>query len=235
MSRSLVRVEQLLSVAGVVLVSAWLAIVLYGSASSRLALREFDKAQAATLSEASSPSGDDESEFSFWDQKRIEAYRDSLLVWVDPPVAVMSIEKLGLRVPVFEGTSDLVLNRGAGWISGTARPGEPGNVGIAGHRDGFFRGLKDIQLGDRIELSAPDTKLAFTVDEIRVVAPTDVHVLQPRSRASLTLVTCYPFYFVGSAPQRYIVHASVVETARSRGTDTLPVAEIVGRIQEERK
>jgi sortase A len=235
MSKSLARIEHLLLVVGAVLLSACLAIELYGSASSRLALREFDQAQAATLREAASLSEDEESEFSFWDKRRIQAYRDSLLVWVDPPVAALSIEKVRLRVPVFEGTSDLVLNRGVGWVTGTARPGEPGNVGIAGHRDGFFRGLKDIELGDRIDLTVPGKALAFTVDEIRIVAPTDVHVLQPRSRPSLTLVTCYPFYFVGSAPQRYIVHASVVETTYSRNTDTLPAAEIEGRTQEDSK
>jgi sortase A len=241
MTKSFARVEHLLLVAGVVLLSACLAIVVYGSTASRLALWEFDRAQAATVRDGASVSDDEESEFPLWDKRRIQSYRDSLLVWVAPPVAALSIEKLRLRVPVFEGTDDVVLNRGAGWITGTARPeepgnpGEPGNIGIAGHRDGFFRGLKDIEVGDRIDLTASGRTLSFTVDEIRIVAPTDVHVLQPRSRPSLTLVTCYPFYFVGSAPQRYIVHASVVETTHSRNTNTLPAAEIEGRIPEDRK
>jgi sortase A len=96
-----------------------------------------------------------------------------------------------------------------------------GNVGIAGHRDGFFRGLKDLQLGDRLDLTTPHAALAFTVDEITIVEPRDVHVLEPRSRPSLTLVTCYPFYFVGNAPQRYIVHASIDEPASPAGTGPL--------------
>jgi sortase A len=235
MTKWLVRAESLLMAAGAVLLSAYVVIVLYGSASSRLALWEFDRAQAATTGAVSPVPADDESEFPLWDQRRIQAYRDSLLVWVGTPVAAMSIEKLRLRAAVFEGTGDLVLNRGVGWIAGTARPGEPGNVGIAGHRDGFFRGLKDVALGDRIDLAVSGRTVAFTVDEIRVVDPADVQVLEPRSRPSLTLVTCYPFYFVGSAPQRYIVHASVVETTHSRKTDTLPAAQTEGRIQEESK
>jgi sortase A len=134
---------------------------------------------------------------------------------------VLRIERVRLRVPVFEGTSDTILNRGAGWIEGTARPGEPGNVGVAGHRDGFFRGLKDVAVGDRIEIDTGQATQIFSVDEISIVNPDDVHVLYPRSRPSLTLVTCYPFYFVGSAPQRYIVHASVVEAAESVNPETL--------------
>ena len=235
MNKSLMRVERLLMLVGAALMSTSVAIVLHGSASSRLALWEFDQAQASTFRDASTVPADDESEFSLWDKRRIQAYRDSPLVWVAPPMAALRIEKLRLRVPVFEGTDDVVLNRGVGWITGTAKPGEPGNIGLAGHRDGFFRGLKDIELGDRIELTSSGTTLTFTVDEIRIVAPTDVHVLQPRSRPSLTLVTCYPFYFVGSAPQRYIVHAAVVETTRSHFTDTIPATEIEGRTQEDRQ
>src|SRR5882672_4956412 len=80
---------------------------------------------------------------------------------------------------------------------------------IAGHRDGFFRVLKDVTPGDTIELATPKRVVTYVVDQIVLVRPDDVSVLQPRSRPSLTLVTCYPFYFVGSAPQRYIVQASV--------------------------
>ena len=127
MNKSLMRVEHLLMVVGAVLMSTSVAIVLHGSASSRLALWEFDRAQAATFRDASTVPADDESEFRLWDKRRIQAYRDSPLVWVAPPVAALSIEKLRLRVPVFEGTDDVVLNRGAGWITGTAKPGEPGN------------------------------------------------------------------------------------------------------------
>ena len=137
MNKSLMRVERLLMLVGAALMSTTVAIVLHGSASSRLALWEFDQAQASTFREASTVPSDDESEFSLWDKRRFQAYRESPLGWVAPPMAALRIEKLRLRVPVFEGTGDVVLNRGVGWITGTAKPGEPGNIGLAGHRDGF--------------------------------------------------------------------------------------------------
>jgi sortase A len=92
---------------------------------------------------------------------------------------------------------------------GTAKPGSSGNIGIAAHRDGFFRSLKHIQEGDEIDLVTAGGKAAYMVDSIRIVNPEDVSVLRARGRPSLTLVTCYPFYFVGSAPNRYIVQASL--------------------------
>ena len=95
-----------------------------------------------------------------------------------------------------------------GRIIGTARLGEAGNTGIAGHRDGFFRGLKDIAPGDTVELKLPSQVYQYVVENIQITSPDDVNVLRPKAEASLTLVTCYPFYFVGSAPQRYIVSAS---------------------------
>ena len=98
-----------------------------------------------------------------------------------------------------------VLNRGVGRIVETAKPGEAGNIAIAGHRDGFFRCLKDIQISDRIELATPKERFTYTVEAIRVVNPEEVGVLLPGHRPALTLVTCYPFYFIGSAPQRSVV------------------------------
>lgn len=91
-------------------------------------------------------------------------------------------------------------------------------MAIAGHRDGFFRGLKDIGLGDRIEMVMPGRTETYIIDRITIVAPSDVSVLQPRLRESLTLITCYPFYFVGSAPQRYIVQASVADDSREHAS-----------------
>ncbi len=149
-------------------------------------------------------------DFTVWSEKRIQAYREALAMKLEEPLAILSIPKIGVEVPVFEGTDDITLNRGAGRIAGTARPGEQGNMGIAAHRDGFFRKLKDLQLGDRIELSTTKGTLLYAVVDIVIVEPADVSVLRPRTQPSLTLVTCYPFYFVGDAPQRYIVHASLV-------------------------
>lgn len=148
--------------------------------------------------------------FTLWSIKRVQAYKDSLALKVEPPLAVLSIPKVNIEVPVYTGTDDLTLNRGAGLIAGTSGLGEQGNIGIAAHRDGFFRGLKDINVGDRIDLFTEQRKYVYSVDDIVVVSPSDTSVLRSRSAPSLTLVTCYPFYFVGDAPQRYIVHASLV-------------------------
>jgi sortase A len=112
-----------------------------------------------------------------------------------------------------EGTDDLILNRGVGHVIGTSNPGEVGNVAIAGHRDGFFRGLKDIVIGDKIELITLQRTDTYIIDRITIVERTDLSVLQPRPQSSLTLITCYPFYFIGSAPQRYIVQASSAASA----------------------
>ncbi len=126
-------------------------------------------------------------------------------------LAVLRIPRLNLEAPVLEGTDEFTLNRGVGRILGTARPGQSGNIGIAGHRDGFFRPLRDIRAGDPIELITISEKTVYAVERIRIVDPGDVSILRPRSEPSLTLVTCYPFYFVGPAPKRYIVEASLQE------------------------
>src|SRR6516165_5934098 len=145
-----------------------------------------------------------EPDFSLWSPQRIKHYQLSLAAQLGPPVALLRIPKIRL-----EGADDLTIDRAVGLIAGTARPGEEGNIGISGHRDGFFRGLKDIREGDGIELVTATGTDTYTIDHIVIVKPTDVSVLAPRPRPSITLVTCYPFYFVGSAPQRYIVQASM--------------------------
>src|SRR4030095_6627718 len=109
----------------------------------------------------------------------------------------------------YNDTDDLTLNRGVGRILGTAHVGEVGNLGIAGHRDGFFRGLKDIVPGDEIELFRTNRSDTYIVEKIQIVNPEDVSVLGPTRESSLTLVTCFPFYYVGSAPQRFVVHATI--------------------------
>jgi sortase A len=89
-------------------------------------------------------------------------------------------------------------------------------MGIAGHRDGFFRGLKDVVLGDALELETTSGTQTYIIDSIKLVTPDDVSVLRNEPTSALTLVTCYPFYFVGSAPQRYIVHASARGEPKTR-------------------
>src|SRR5246500_5590424 len=150
-----------------------------------------------------------EPDFTLWSPQRIKHYQQSLSARLGMPVALLRIPKIRLEVPVLEGTDDLTMDRAVGFIAGTARPGEDGNIGISGHRDGFFRGLKDIREGDGIELVSATGTDTYTIDRIVLVKPADVSVLAPRPRPSITLVTCYPFYFAGSAPKRYIVQASM--------------------------
>lgn len=147
-------------------------------------------------------------DFRLWAPERIQAYQASLREQGCAPTAVLRIPSIGLEVAVLEGTDDLTLNRAVGRIAGTARPGEAGNVGIAGHRDGFFRVLKDLAPDSPLELETLDgRRLCYRVSEIRVVRPSAVEVLDPTPEPSVTLVTCYPFYFAGSAPERFIVRA----------------------------
>jgi len=146
-------------------------------------------------------------DYSLWSKERIKAYEESRLQKASDPMAVLRIPKIGLEVAVLDGTDDLTLNRAVGHIEDTAKPGERGNVGIAGHRDGFFRGLKDVVKGDTVELETLAGKETYRVDEIWIVRPEDVQVLDPTPEPVITLVACYPFYFVGHAPQRYIVRA----------------------------
>ena len=145
--------------------------------------------------------------FILWSEKRIKGFQDSLNQSHSAPLAVLRIPRFHLEAPLLEGTDDVTLNRGVGRIEGTAHPGEDGNMGIAGHRDSFFRVLKDIKVGDRVDLEGLERSDTYVVDQVEIVDPSDVSVLRPRSKPSLTLVTCYPFYFIGSAPRRYIVHA----------------------------
>ncbi len=133
----------------------------------------------------------------------------------DSPIAVLRIPRIALEVPVRQGTQDPVLSRGAGLIEGSPMPGTPGNVAIAAHRDSFFRGLRDVAVGDLVELDALDRTLIYRITDLSVVAPGAVHVLDEIGQPALTLVTCYPFQFVGRAPQRFIVRALPLGTPTS--------------------
>jgi sortase A len=205
--------ERSLMVTGCLLLLFYVGTQIHSFLMSRAGLLSFrvHQRQPAIVEAAQSQVPEPKIDFSLWNLKRIQAYKDSLALKLESPIAVLAIPKLGIEVPVFDGTDDLTLNRGVGRISGTAGPGESGNIGVAGHRDGFFRGLMNIQMGDEIELEAKKGKFVYKVEGIEIVMPSDTSVLRPRAQPSLTLVTCYPFYFVGDAPQRYIVHASLVE------------------------
>ena len=126
------------------------------------------------------------------------------------PVAVLTVPSLKLEVPVFDKDDDLSLNRGAGLVAGMGTPDQGGNVGIAGHRDGFFRVLKDIKVGDLIEVRTRVKVHRYRVTSIDIVDSTDKRLLADTELPSITLVTCYPFYYLGNAPQRFIVAATYV-------------------------
>jgi sortase A len=134
-----------------------------------------------------------------------------------PPIVIegsvlgqMEVPRLGMKVIVAEGVSPSVLRHAVGHVPQTALPGEWGNVALAGHRDTFFRPLRKIQAGDAIALKTPAGDFEYRVESTRVVAPTDIQVLKPSEERMLTLVTCFPFYYVGSAPNRFIVRARLV-------------------------
>jgi sortase A len=136
-----------------------------------------------------------------------------------PPVATprrpeafarLEIPRLGVKAIVKEGDDAKTLLRAVGLVPGSARPGEEGNIVLAGHRDTFFYPLQDVRTGDRIRLVVPPHTYRYEVGSVRIVEPTETSVLQSRGMEELTLVTCYPFHFVGPAPQRFIVSATRV-------------------------
>ena len=162
-------------------------------------------------------------DLTLWSPQRIAAWQNTRAESGPTPLAVLRIPRIHLEAPLLEGTSDKTLDRGVGHIEETATPGANGNSGIAGHRDGFFRGLKDVAVGDAIELETLHETQRYTIERIWIVNPEDVSVLDPTPVPSITLVTCYPFYFVGSAPQRYIVRAVRGERISTLArTDRLP-------------
>jgi sortase A len=122
-------------------------------------------------------------------------------------IGELKIPRLGLNAVFVQGDSPKILRHAVGHISETALPGEPGNVVLTAHRDSFFRPLRNIRPGDTIEIRTPESGFAYQVDWTEVVSPSDVEVLQPSSENTLTLVTCFPFYYVGPAPKRFIVRA----------------------------
>ena len=128
----------------------------------------------------------------------------------DGLIGRIEIPRLLLSAVVFEGVDETTLRRAVGHIPGTALPGQPGNVGLSGHRDTFFRPLKDLKIKDEVQFSTLKGNFKYEVESLRVVEPDNVGVLAASAENVLTLVTCYPFYYVGPAPQRWIVRARQV-------------------------
>ena len=192
----------------------WLQRTLFASAGILLGYCVF------VLADAWSFQNDQQQQFS----RLLETRRGEVLEVVSPANATptvlpaparglvgrLEISRLGVSEMVMEGTSEAVLRRAVGHIPGTGLPGKPGNVGLSGHRDTFFRPLKNIREHDIITLTTLRGKYRYRVVSTKVVAPDDVAVLKATGEESLTLVTCYPFTFVGSAPDRFIVRAKRV-------------------------
>jgi sortase A len=144
-----------------------------------------------------------------WSWQRIAAWAGSAAP--TPRLGLLEVPSAGLAVVLFDGTDAATLDRGVGRIEGTAHPDARGNLGIAGHRDGFFRGLRHVAPGDPILLRTRHGARHYQVEWMRVVGPDDVWVLEPAAGDALTLVTCHPFWFVGSAPERFVVRAVAAE------------------------
>jgi sortase A len=212
-------IEGVLLAAGATLLVVYAAAQVDARRGSQQALEAFAQARgAATAAYAgttpvagASLDYSNHPDQSLWGTARIAAYRASLGAHRDTPLGVLTIPAVDLEAPIFEGTSELTLNRGIGHIEGTADIASAGNLGLAAHRDGFFRVLKNVGVGDTVTVESLQGTSHYRVTELLVVEPTDVYVLAPTQAATLTLVTCYPFYFVGEAPQRYIVKAIAEE------------------------
>jgi sortase A len=198
-------VERAAWICGIAALTVWAAAGVAGKAGARRELARFAEGQSVRPAAARPDQRD-------WSPERVRAWHDTLNREPPAPPAVLRIPRIGLEVAVLEGTDEWTLNRAVGHIEDTARPGAPGNSGIAGHRDGFFRGLKDIRSGDVLEIETHTGIDRYRVERTWIVEPEDVSVLDPTSTPSITLVTCYPFYFIGSAPQRFIVRAVRTET-----------------------
>jgi len=152
------------------------------------------------------PLSPDQSEWSDKARTNYETKKDG----GGEPLAVLKISRLNVTAPVYKGTSRSTLDRGIGLVESSASPGEMGNIAVSGHRDGFFRPLKDIELGDTITLLTLNGDQDFLVSDIKIVDALDTSVLNDNGTTVLTLITCHPFYYVGYAPNRYIVTAKPV-------------------------
>jgi sortase A len=125
-------------------------------------------------------------------------------------IGEIQVPRLGLSAMVVQGDSRASLRRAVGHLSKSALPGERGNVALAGHRDTFFRPLKDIRLGDEIRFKTSERNFEYLVESIKIVEPTDIEVLEPTTGHDLTFISCFPFYYVGPAPKRFVVRAREV-------------------------
>ena len=200
MKRTLKTLENLCFAAGSALLIVTALVWIDRSAHSQSAIDDFERVREhiATAEEQAD-----------WSPQRKADYRHSLGATAGETLAVLRIPSSKIEVAVFDSIDEIALNRGSGHVAGTALPGDNGNIAIAGHRDGFFRGLKDIAVGDEIELTSLAGVQTFRVSSLDIVDPLDISVLDPTDETVITLITCYPFYYVGAAPDRFIVRATL--------------------------
>ncbi len=192
--RGLRRLERLLLAVGIVLLGFWAYVSVEAALYQRFENRELDAIlQSRAGHVAPSAPG----------AARSRPAAGSAIGRIEIP-------RLDVSAVVRVGNDARTLQLAVGHIPGTALPGEPGNVGLAGHRDTFFRRLRDIRADDHIRIVTPEGTFNYKVARTDVVEPTDVWVLDDTGGSVLTLVTCYPFSFVGSAPQRFIVRAELL-------------------------
>ena len=216
-------VETACWVLGVALVTGYFSARAYGELGRRQGIAAFTETRLPAALEADARRDDEQERFeapipagppdqSSWSTSRRQAYAAAVtgLAGSELPVAVLRIASLAIEVPVYIDSSERNLNRGAGLIAGTALPGSGGNVAIAAHRDGYFRALRNAAIGDLIVLESRSEKTSYRITEFAIVEPTELWPLDDTDVPMVTLVTCYPFYFVGSAPQRFIVRALAV-------------------------
>src|SRR5215217_7895419 len=203
-------IERALLVIGILLLGVWV----YAWVDARVVQYEENRLldEAAVARSGQQPPGsaaDTDALGSFRERdaprKRQEPKEEGALV------GRVEIPRLGVSGIVLEGVGKKTLRRGIGRIPGTALPEDGGNVGLAAHRDSFFRGLKDIRKNDIITLKTLENTYYYRVNWTEIVLPKDTHVLEDTGEPELTLVTCYPFYYVGSAPKRFIVRAERID------------------------
>lgn len=210
---------------GIALVAVYIGLKIDGEIERRQALAEFEAAASPMPSTVAAPVREHRPQApepltypapdkAYWSKSRIRAYRARTTGRENRaglPVAVLQISSIGLDVPVYSTASERNLNRGAALVAGTAAPDTTGNTAIAAHRDGYFRALEHISLGDMLDVRTLHGNRRYKVIWLKIVKPSDVSVLRQTAVPAVTLVTCYPFYFVGSAPSRFIVRAVAMD------------------------
>lgn len=142
-----------------------------------------------------------------WSESRLAMYERLSAGVVPVPIGQLRLNGSQQQIPVFSGTAETSLTLGAGHLPETGALNGGGNAAIAGHRDGFFRSLRDVAVGDLLEIETPAETTSYRITDLWIVNPEDVWVLEDTPQSSVTLITCHPFYFAGNAPNRYVVRA----------------------------